>query len=300
MEVEIVNFIVKNSTALSFIFGTLLLAVNYISNQEVQKFQDNSIRAQEDAKKFQDASIAYQQEAKTAQDKNTELIRELLDNASNPELLSKRLLELRTEWLKKISKSSPVNPDIEHIIKAINEIKREQEEIELTQEENLSSALKHHELFAIPIWSIVTDIFYQRALLLEKSGLLKNVKKYDLVPDKTARKVFYGQTHDFKKLISADITESGKELNVQYSRELYPLSKDPKSKFGSISSFITFKPETQIVLNVTQKIIRISSPKSELVIPTTELADNIDEFSRITAETFDDYLIQQISRQTKN
>ncbi|MFQ1763403.1 hypothetical protein ACK366_10915, partial [Aeromonas veronii] len=80
----------------------------------------------------------------------------------------------------------------------------------------------------------------------------------------------------------------------------YPLSKDPKSKFGSISSFITFKPETQIVLNVTQKIIRISSPKSELVIPTTELADNIDEFSRITAETFDDYLIQQISRQTKN
>lgn len=296
MDVELVNFIVKNSTALSFIFGALLLAVNYISNQEVQKFQDKSIAAQEEAKKFQDTSIAYQQEAKEAQDKNAELIRELLDNASNPELLSERLLELRTEWLNKISESTPVNPDIDYIIKAVDEIKREQEEVELTREENLSSALKHHELFAIPIWNRIADIFYQRALLLEKSGLLKNVKKYDLAPDKTARESFYGQTHDFKDLISANVTDSGKELNLHFSRVLYPLSKDPKSKFGSTSSFVSFKQETQIVLNVTKKVIRVSSPKSELVIPTSELVDNIDEFSRIAAETFDDYLIQQLSR----
>jgi len=296
MEIELVNFITKNSTILSFIFGFLLLAVNYISSGQVQKFQDKSITSQEEAKKFQSDSLGYQKEAKDAQDKNTELIRDLLDNASNPDLLGKKLLDLRTEWLNKMTENGPVNPNIDHIIKAVNGIKREKEEVELTREENLSTALRLHELFAIPIWTKVSDIVYKRALLLEEEGILKNVKQHTLSVDKVARESFYGQTHDFKVLVSATVIESDKELNFQFSRELYPLSKNPKSQFGSISSFVTFKKETQIVLNVTKKVIRISSPQSELVIQTSELPENMNEFTKIAAETFDDYLIQELSR----
>ncbi|HBY87397.1 MAG TPA: hypothetical protein DEO86_16140 [Colwellia sp.] len=97
-------------------------------------------------------------------------------------------------------------------------------------------------------------------------------------------------------MVSATVVESDKELNFQFSRELYPLSKNPKSQFGSISSFVTFKKETQIVLNVTKKVIRISSPQSELVIKTSELPENMNEFTKIAAETFDDYLIQELSQ----
>lgn len=296
MEVELVNFITKNSTLLSFIFGFLLLAVNYVSSGQVQKFQDKSIAAQEEAKKFQSASLRYQEEARDAQDKNAELIGDLLDNASNPDLLGEKLLELRTEWLNKMADDSPTNPNIEHIIKAVNEIKREKEEIELTREENLSLALRQHELLANPIWSKISDIFYKRALLLEEQGILKNVKQHTLAVDQTAKESFYGQTHDFKDLVSATIAESNGDLRLHFSRELHPLSKDPKSKFGSMSSFVTYKQETQIVLNVTSKVIRVSSPQSELVIPTSELPKNINEFSKIVAEAFDDYLIQQLSR----
>lgn len=290
------NFIANNSTPLSFIFGFLLLAVNYVSSLQVEEFQNKSIASQNDAKKFQSDSLGYQQEARDAQEKNNELIRDLLENASNPDLLSEKLLGLRTEWLKKMSGSSPVNPNIDHIIKAINEIKREKEEVDLTREENLSAALRNHELFAIPIWTIVSDVFYKRALLLQEEGILENVKQHVLEVDKTANESFYGQTHDFKDMVSAKIAESGQELSLKFSRELYPLSKDPKSQFGSISSFISFKKETQIVLDVTRKKIRISSPQSELEVNASELPDKMNEFSKIAEETFDDYLIQQLSR----
>ncbi|EJL6343207.1 hypothetical protein NMR33_003218 [Vibrio cholerae] len=296
MEIELVNFIARNSTLLSFIFGTFLLAVNYVSSNQAQKFQDKSIASQAEAKKFQDVSLRYQQEAKDAQDKNTELIRDLLENASNPDLLGEKLLELRTEWLNKMSENKAANPSIDHILKAVKEIKREQEEVEVTREENLSTALRHHELFAIPIWNKVSDIFYQRALLLQNEGVLKNVKKHTLEVDETARESFYGQTHDIKDLVSATIVESGKNVNIIFIRELYPMDKDPKSKFASRSSFVTTKKSNQIVLNVTKKVIRASSPQSEMVIPTEDLADNMAEFTRIVTESFDDYMVEELSR----
>lgn len=296
MEIELVNFIARNSTLLSFIFGTFLLAVNYVSSNQAQKFQDKSIASQAEAKKFQDVSLRYQQEAKDAQDKNAELIRDLLENASNPDLLGEKLLELRTEWLNKMSENNAANPSIDHILKAVKEIKREQEEVEVTREENLSTALRHHELFAIPIWNKVSDIFYQRALLLQNEGVLKNVKKHTLEVDETARESFYGQTHDIKDLVSATIVESGKNVNIIFIRELYPMDKDPKSKFASMSSFVTTKKSNQIVLNVTKKVIRASSPQSEMVIPTEDLADNMAEFTRIVTESFDDYMVEELSR----
>lgn len=297
MEIELVNFITKHSTILSFIFGFLLLAVNYLSSEQAQRFQDKSIASQEEAKNFQNDSLHYQKQAKDAQDKNSKLIQELLDNASNPDLLSEKLLELRTEWLNKMSEnSSPINPDIDHIISAVNEIEREKEEVELTREENISTALRQHELLANPIWTKISDIFYQKALLLEKEGILKDVEKHTLSVDKKAKEAFFGQTHDFKYLVSATVVKSGRELKLMFSRELYPLSKDPKSKFGSMSSFITTKQENQIVLNVSQKKFRISSPKSELIISTSELAEKMTEINRIATETFDDYLIQELSQ----
>lgn len=296
MEIELVNFIVRNSTLLSFIFGVCLLAVNYVSSNQAQKFQDMSIASQAEAKQFQDVSLRSQQEAKDAQDKNAELIRDLLENASNPDLLGKKLLELRTEWLKKMSENKSVNPNIDHILKAVNEIKREQEEVDVTREENLSIALRHHELVAIPIWNKVSDIFYQRALLLQNVGVLKNVKKHTLEVDQTARESFYGQTHDIKNLVSATIVESGRNINIIFIRELYPMTNDPKSKFASMSSFITTKKNNQIVLNVTNKLIRVCSPQSELVIPISDLAGNMDEFTRIVTESFDDYMVDELSR----
>lgn len=295
MEIELVNFIAKNSTLLSFIFGVFLLAVNYVSSEQAQKFQDKSVAAQAEAKKFHDASLRYQQEAKDAQDKNAELIKDLLENASNPDLLGEKLLELRTEWLNKMSNDKAVSPNIDHILKAVNEIKREQDEVEVTREENLSTALKHHELFAIPIWNKVSDIFYQRALLLQEEGLLENVRQHALTVDQTATESFYGQTHDFKDLISATIVENGKDINLHFSRELYPMSRDPKSKFTSRSSFVTTKQSNQIVLNVTHKVIRASSPKSEMQIPTSDLAENMEQFTHIVTESFDDYIIQELS-----
>lgn len=296
MEIELVNFIARNSTLLSFLFGVCLLAVNYVSSNQAQKFQDMSIASQMEAKQFQDASLRSQQEAKDAQDKNAELIRDLLENASNPNLLGEKLLELRTEWLNKMSGNNTANPSIDHILKAVNQIKRENEEVEVTRDENLSTALRHHELFAIPIWNIVSDIFYQRALLLQSEGVLENVKKHALKIDQTARESFYGQTHDIKKLVSATVVESGKEINIIFIRELYPMTEDPKSKFASMSSFITTKKSNQIVLNVTEKVIRTSSPQSELVIPTSDLADNMGEFTRIVIESFDDYMVDELSR----
>lgn len=297
MEIELVNFVAKNSTLLSFIFGVFLLGVNYVSSEQAQKFQDKSVVAQEQAKKFHDASLRYQQEARDAQDKNAELIKDLLENASNPDLLGEKLLELRTEWLNKMSNDKTVSPNIDHILKAVNEIKREQEEVELSREENLATALKQHELFAIPIWNKISDILYQRALLLQEEGLLTNVKQHALKIDTTARESFYGQTHDFKDLISAKVVENGKEIKIHFSRELYPMNRDdPKSKFTSMSSFVTTKQSNQIVLNVAHKIIRVSSPKSEMKIPTSDLAEKMEEFTRIVTESFDDYIIQELSR----
>lgn len=291
------NFVAKNSTLLSFIFGVFLLGVNYVSSEQAQKFQDKSVAAQEEVKKFHDASLQYQKEAKDAQDKNAELIKDLFENASNPDLLGEKLLELRTEWLNKMSNDKTVSPNIDHILKAVNEIKREQEEVEVTREENLATALKQHELFAIPIWNKISDIFYQRALLLQEEGLLTNVKQYTLKIDSTARESFDGQTHDFKDLISAKVVESGKEINLHFSRKLYPMSRDdPKSKFTSMSSFVTTKQSNQIVLNVAHKIIRVSSPDSEMQIPTSDLAEKMEEFTRIVTESFDDYIIQELSR----
>lgn len=296
MEIELVNFIVRNSTLLSFVFGVCLLAVNYVASNQAQKFQDMSIASQMEAKQFQDASLRSQQEAQDAQEKNAELIRDLLENASNPDLLGDKLLELRTEWLNKMPENKTANPSIDHILKAVNEIKRENEEVEVTRDENLSTALRHHELFAVPFWNKVSDIFYQRALLLQSEGVLDNVKKYALEIDQTARESFYGQTHDIKNLVSATVVESGNEINIIFIRELYPMTEDPKSKFASMSSFITTKKNNQIVFNVTKKVVRASSPQSELVIPASDLADNMGEFTRIVTESFDDYMVDELSR----
>ncbi|MFR9719655.1 hypothetical protein ACL00X_09885 [Aeromonas diversa] len=92
MKIELVNFVAKNSTLLSFTFGVFLLGVNYVSSEQAQKFQDKFVAAQEEAKKFHDTSLRYQQEARDAQDKNAELITALLENASDPDLLGEKIL----------------------------------------------------------------------------------------------------------------------------------------------------------------------------------------------------------------